>query len=184
MTPFAQFRMAADCGTFCAGSTAPNSWAKWSLRSEVYSYAGKLTFKASDNHQFETSIFGDPTYGDNSPNATLAALNTTANDKLQFGTRNFVVRYNGAMTPSWLVNGSFTWGHNNLSDTPTDPDIYQVADLLQRFPCDSPLRRLCATPDSILRGNFNRQGLGLLRKHHWRELRLQRGHLEDLPFPG
>jgi hypothetical protein len=126
----------------------------------VYSYSGKGTWKVNDNHQFEASIFGDPTYGDNSPNATLAAFNNTANDKLQFGTRNFVVRYNGAMTPTWLVNGSFTWGHNNLSDTPIAPDTYQIADLLQRFPCDSPLAPPCASPDSILAGNFNRQGLG------------------------
>src|SRR3954466_7708457 len=158
---FAQFRVAADCGTFCAGSTAPVSLGSVDVTQHVYSYAGKLTFKMNDTPQLEASIFGDPTYGDNSPNFFLNTSNTTGNDKLQFGTRNFVVRYNGAMTPSWLLNGSFTWGHNNLSDTPTNPDVYQVADLLQRFPCDSPLAPACASPDSILRGNFNRQGFGI-----------------------
>ncbi|MFL6301821.1 MAG: carboxypeptidase regulatory-like domain-containing protein [Terriglobales bacterium] len=157
---FANFRNAPDCGTFCAGSTVPLSLGNVDIAQRVYSYSGKGTWKVNDNHQFEASIFGDPTYGDNSPNATLAAFNTTANDKLQFGTRNFVARYNGAMTPTWLVNGSFTWGHNNLSDKPIAPDVYQSSDLLQRFPCDSPLAPPCASPDSILAGNFNRQGLG------------------------
>ena len=37
----------------------------------VYSYAGKVTLKLSNNHQVEGSIFGDPTYGDFSANGNL-----------------------------------------------------------------------------------------------------------------
>ena len=50
-------------------------------------------------------------------------------DKLQYGTRNFVVRYNGTLSPTWLVNASWTWGHNNLNDTPADPNVYQIIGL-------------------------------------------------------
>src|SRR5205823_6565414 len=124
---FAQFRNASDCGiapgaplTPCAGATpTQTSFANTDISQRVLSYDAKLTWKLSDNHQFESSVFGDPTYGHNSPNGpALNTANTSVNDKLQFGTRSFVARYNGAMTPSWLVNASFSWGHNNLNDKP------------------------------------------------------------------
>src|SRR5205814_1478260 len=82
-------------------------------------------------------------------------------DKLQYGTRNFVVRYNGAVTPTWLLNGSFSWGHNNLNDAPAFPNVYGVTDLVQRTPCGAPFFNAdCTSPTNPLRGQFNRQGLG------------------------
>src|SRR3954465_6484317 len=104
------------------------------LNNNVYSYAGKLTWKLSEQHQIESSLFGDPTRTNAAPNNTYEISNTTSEDKLQYGTRNFAIRYNGAMTPSWLINGSFTWGHNGLKDSPVSPDVYSVQDLLQRNP--------------------------------------------------
>jgi len=120
------------------------------LNSNVYSYAGKLTFKVNDNHQFESSLFGDPTRTNTAPNGTYETSNHSGDDTLQYGTRNFVVRYNGVMTPTWLVNASWTWGHNGLKDTPASPDVYGVTDLLQRNPI----------PGTDVRGTFFRQGLG------------------------
>src|SRR4051812_23936659 len=120
------------------------------LNSNVYSYAGKLTFKVNDNHQFESSLFGDPTRTNSAPNGSYETSNHSGDDKLQYGTRNFVVRYNGVMTPTWLVNASWTWGHNGLKDTPASPDVYGVTDLLQRNPI----------PGTPVRGTFFRQGLG------------------------
>jgi hypothetical protein len=175
---FAQFRNGTDCGAGvfvspCTGNSQPN-FNNVDLSNRVYSYAGKLTFKVNDRHQFETSIFGDPTYGDNSPNNATVGLvigtNTTL-DKLQYGTRNWVVRYNGALTPSWLVNASYSWGHNNLSDTPGTPGVTQIDDLVQRLPCGfigsiapppcvndpAPGSFAAAGP---MRGRFIRQGLG------------------------
>src|SRR5439155_8137109 len=62
---------------------------------------------------------------------------------------------------SWLVNGSFSWGHNDLSDTPASPDIYQIVDLTQRTPCGAPFfNALCTATTDPLRGSFGRQGLG------------------------
>jgi len=121
-----------------------------SLNNNVYSYAGKLTWKLSEQHQIESSLFGDPTRTNAAPNNTYEISNTTSEDKLQYGTRNFAIRYNGAMTPSWLINGSFTWGHNGLKDSPVSPDVYSVQDLLQRNPI----------PGVPVRGTFFRQGLG------------------------
>src|SRR5439155_3492854 len=66
----AQFVNASDCGispgvdqfTACGGSTlGQTSLGNVDISNRVYSYAGKLTYHLSDNHQLETSIFGDPT---------------------------------------------------------------------------------------------------------------------------
>src|SRR3954464_13637473 len=140
---FAQFVAPADAFSNTSLGTT-------NLNNNVYSYAGKLTFKVHDNHQFESSLFGDPTRTNSAPNGTYEISNHSGDDKLEFGTRNFVVRYNGAMTPSWLVNASWTWGHNGLKDTPAAPDVYGVTDLLQRNPI----------PGTDVRGTFFRQGFG------------------------
>jgi hypothetical protein len=158
---FAQFRNPSDLGT--AGLLGPTQTALFNrpIDSTVLSYAGKLTYKVNDKHQFESSAFGDPTYAHNNPNGGLNVASDTTFDKLQFGTRNLVVRYNGAMTQNWLVNASWSWGHNNLSDTPNDPGLYAINDRVQRLPCGPPnFNPDCTSPDNNLRGTFLRQGLG------------------------
>ena len=156
---FAQFVNPAD---LISGAPSQPNLGNINITNRVYSYAGKLTFRVNDNHQFEASIFGDPTYGNFAPNGPfLNTANTTTFDKLQFGTRNFVVRYNGTLSPTWLVNASFSWGHNNLNDTPLDPNVYQIADLTQRNGCGAPLfNALCTSESNPLRGQFTRQGFG------------------------
>lgn len=122
-----------------------------------YDYSGKLTFKLNNNHVLETSIFGDPTRESNfGPNGTLATLSTTTFDKLSNGTRNWVVRYNATLSPTWLFNASWSWGHNYLTDTPKSPDVYSVADLTSRTGSNgSPIG-----PDGTpLAGQYQRQGL-------------------------
>ena len=49
------------------GSPSQTSLGNIDVSVKVYSYAGKGTFRLNDHHQFEVSIFGDPTYGDNNP---------------------------------------------------------------------------------------------------------------------
>src|SRR5262249_305149 len=98
-----------------------------------YDYSGKLTFKLSNNHVIETSVFGDPTrQNDFSPNEFLQTFSTTSYDKVSNGTSNWVVRYNATLSPTWLFNASWSWGHNYLSDTPRDPNVYAVTDLTGR----------------------------------------------------
>jgi hypothetical protein len=165
----AQFRNPSDLGIPPSSTPTQTSLGNRDLSQRVLSWAGKLTWKASENHQFEASAFGDPTYGHNNPNgfSGLATANPNTFDKLQFGTRNFVARYNGAMTPSWLVNASFTWGHNNLSDTPADPSVYQIVDFSQRNSCGAPFFDVtCTDPSNPVRGSFTRQGLGYFENTH------------------
>jgi hypothetical protein len=160
---YAQFKNGSDLGTAGLGSTAPVSLGNVDLRNVVYNYAGKLTFKLNQNNQVEASIFGDPTRTNVAPNFILSTSNLTTGDKLDFGTRNAVIRLNSALTPSWLANFSATWGHNGLQDIPSNPDVYSVSDLTQRTPCSLPggtPNASCVSPTQPLRGQFQRQGLG------------------------
>src|SRR5437870_1511552 len=161
---FAQYRNPSDLGTAGLAGPTQTRLGNYEVPVRVYSYAGKLTFRLNDHHQFEGSAFGDPSYGDNEPNGNLGpqTASKTTFDKLQYGTRNVAARYNGTLTPTWLFNASWSWGHNNLSDTPFTPNLYQIVDLSQRTPCDLPgtPNLDCLSSTSPLRGQFTRQGLG------------------------
>ncbi|HET9695659.1 MAG TPA: carboxypeptidase regulatory-like domain-containing protein [Terriglobales bacterium] len=92
------------------------------------SYSGKLTFKLNDRHQVEASIFGDPTHT-NTDNLlkTMNIKNDTGYSSMNYGTRNMVGRYNGTLSPTWLVNASGSWSHNYFTETPK-AEVYQVVD--------------------------------------------------------
>jgi hypothetical protein len=157
---FAAFHNPAD---LLGGSNTQPNLGDRDVTVRVYSYAGKLTYRLNDHHQVEASIFGDPTYGDNNPNGNGGLITSSPKtfDKLQYGTRNFVVRYNGTLSPTWLFNASWSWGHNNLDDTPAAPGSYQVIDYTQRNGCGAPLfYNLCSDPTNVIRGQFTREGLG------------------------
>ncbi len=98
----------------------------------AYNYAAKLTWKINANHTLEGSVFGDPSRTPTQNGAPgglgfLTGITPSTWDKLSFGTRNVVVRYNGTFSPTWLVNASLSWGHNYLTDTPADPDIVAIS---------------------------------------------------------
>jgi hypothetical protein len=122
----------------------------------AYDYSGKLTWRIGDRHSVESSVFGDPTRENGfRPNFFLQTFSTTTFDKLENGTRNWVARYNGTLSPTWLFNASFSWGHNYLTDIPAAPDVYSVADLTGRS---------SSTGDVVgslgpLSGQYQRQGL-------------------------
>jgi hypothetical protein len=164
---FAQFLNPSDTGTAGLGSATQTSLGNRDISVKVYSYAGKGTFRLNDHHQFEVSLFGDPTYGDFNPNGNngLTTASSSTFDKLQYGTRNLVGRYNGTLSATWLFNASFTWGHNNLSDTPFDnnPGNFSISDQTQRNPCfgtGTLLNTACTSTSNPLRGIYQRQGLG------------------------
>jgi hypothetical protein len=43
--------------------------------------------------------------------------NKTAFSKLDYGSRNTVLRYNGTWSPTWVVNASATWAHNHFGES-------------------------------------------------------------------
>jgi len=113
-----------------------------------YDYAGKLTFKINDRQTVESSVFGDPSHTNNVPWATLNATDKTVNSKWDFGTRNWALRYDGALTSTWLIDSAFTWSWNHFSETPL-ADVTQIVD-------ESGL---------VQAGTFNAQGFGFLEPY-------------------
>ena len=97
------------------------------LRTYVYSYAAKLTFKINDNHQIESSVFGDPSHTNTAPFDRLTTYNTTANSKLNFGNRDWSLRYNGTLSPTLLVNISGAWGQNHFDEGGFAP-LHEIID--------------------------------------------------------
>jgi hypothetical protein len=111
-------------------------------------YAFKADYNLSSVHQINFSIFGDPTTTNDgvdfnlTPNRSLNIDNTTANSRLDFGTRNIAVRYNGTLTPTWTVSGSFSQGQSRFDESGF-ANFHQIVDRTQPA-----------------RGNFTAIGLG------------------------
>lgn len=86
------------------------------LRYNTLDYAGKVTWKINDSHSVESSVFGDPTHTNTSSFSTLNAANELGYSKLIYGTRSWVTRYNGTITPTWLVDFNFNWNWNTFNE--------------------------------------------------------------------
>jgi hypothetical protein len=113
------------------------------MSATTYNYASKLTWKINQNHQVEGSLFGDPARTNFGPYRSLTANNGLTDSRLHYGSREVVARYNGTMSPSWLINSSWTYDRNYLSEGGF-ADVPEIVDLTQ-----------LAT-----RGSFRAQGLG------------------------
>jgi hypothetical protein len=99
------------------------------LRTFVNNYAGKLTYRLNDKNTIESSVFGDPSRNNQGPeNLVLTAQNNGGFSKWDYGTRNWVTRYNGTLSPTWLLNANFTWNNNRFTETPLF-DVYSVTDI-------------------------------------------------------
>jgi carboxypeptidase family protein/TonB-dependent receptor-like protein len=82
----------------------------------TYNYAAKLDWNLASNHQLNVSVFGDPSHTNTSAFNTLTIDNDTANSKLDYGTRNIAVKYNGALTNTWSLNITGSQGTNHFGE--------------------------------------------------------------------
>jgi hypothetical protein len=105
-------------------------------------YAFKADYNLTPSHQFNFSIFGDPTTTNVTSHRTLNIDNATALSQLDYGTRNIAGRYNGSITPTWTVSASFSQGRNRFDESGFD-NFNQIVDRTQPA-----------------RGNFTSIGLG------------------------
>jgi Carboxypeptidase regulatory-like domain len=119
---------------------------EFARRYRTYNYAGKLDWVVSPKHQFTFSIFGDPTKTNNSSFAFLNIDNNTADSVLDYGTRNWAVRYNGSLSNTWTINSSFSQGRSHFNETGF-ADVNQIA---IRLPIDD------------IRGNYTAVGRGFV----------------------
>ena len=88
----------------------------------IVAYAAKGTWQMASGHRLDASFFGDPAVGDNGPQRYTALLRTdTAGfSKLDhYGGHNQTVRYEGAVTPTWLLEGSFARAKNSIVEIPS-----------------------------------------------------------------
>jgi hypothetical protein len=98
------------------------------MRIFVNNYAAKLTWKINGSNSLESSVFGDPTSTNNAAFRTVNAQNTTVFSSQNYSTRNWVVRYNTTISPTWLANANFTWNHNQFTENPQNPGVFSVVD--------------------------------------------------------
>src|SRR5580704_16215080 len=115
-------------GLFELGKLSGNTW--------VYNYAGKLTFKTNDKNTIEGSVFGDPSYSNNFPwvrlnEGVVGIPNTTQFSKLTYGNRDVVARYNGTLSPTWILNISLAWQHNKFTEGGYDNTSSEIIDQTQ-----------------------------------------------------
>ncbi|HZS06328.1 MAG TPA: carboxypeptidase regulatory-like domain-containing protein [Blastocatellia bacterium] len=89
-------------------------------RYRTLNYAFKLDYNLTPSHQVNFSIFGDPTTTNTAPFRTVNIDNATSNSRLELGTRNIAVRYNGSLSSTWTVSGSFNMGRNTFDETGFD----------------------------------------------------------------
>jgi len=121
-------QFADDSNSSPIGLFALSGGNPFTLRTFTNNYAGKLTYRVNDKNTIESSVFGDPSSNNQGPqNLALASQNNGGFSKWDYGTRNWVVRYNGTLSPTWLVNANFTWNNNRFTETPL-LDVYSVVD--------------------------------------------------------
>ncbi len=96
---------------------------------KTYSYAGKLSWQASSNHRFDATFFGDPAEGENGPQKTssLASATPTRFSSLKYGGHSQSVRYDGIISPNWLVEASAGRITNKFHEIP-EVDEHVVQD--------------------------------------------------------
>jgi hypothetical protein len=90
---------------------------------KTMSYAGKLTWQATTNHRVDISAFGDPSEGELGPqranllrDSSVAGTNFSTLDT--YGGHNQVIKYDGILNPSWLIEASFARATNKIVEVP------------------------------------------------------------------
>ena len=87
----------------------------------ITNYAAKGTWQLSSVHRFDASFFGDPARGDMGPQraSSLLSQTTSAYSGLEYGGHNQTVRYDGVLTPHFLVDGSLSRALNRILEEPS-----------------------------------------------------------------
>jgi hypothetical protein len=93
------------------------------------SYSAKGTYQLNSSNRIDASFFGDPATGDMGPQRTssLTVTDTSSFSEIEYGGHNQTVRYDGVISPTWLIEGSFARAINSISETPS-VDQWRVTD--------------------------------------------------------
>lgn len=91
------------------------------------SYSAKATYQLAPQHRIDASFFGDPSHGPMGPQRTSALLGELTTDGAQlkrsseldtFGGHNQTVRYDGILSPRWLLEASWARADNTIQEVP------------------------------------------------------------------
>jgi hypothetical protein len=88
----------------------------WNQRS--YNWVGKLTFDLANAHRLEASAFGDPSRWPMEEHRDLIRDDLDNKTSAYFGTRNWAVKYHGGLSPTTLLDVSFSWNHSYFEESP------------------------------------------------------------------
>ncbi|MGE5278733.1 MAG: TonB-dependent receptor [Acidobacteriota bacterium] len=90
-------------------------------------YSGKLTWRINDQHSLIATVFGDPTDDEGAVGPVIGPP-STYEGTVSVGGTDFGARYEGILSPRWLVTAQFGYHRENTSTLP-GPDggaIYYV----------------------------------------------------------
>jgi hypothetical protein len=99
----------------------------------TYDYTGKIDYNLGTKHQFEGSVFGDPSHSPMTFNNNLSTVpapgpvDDSVESKFSYGTRTWTGRYNGTFTPNWAVTVNYSNFYNSFTNTPLE-NGYQITD--------------------------------------------------------
>src|SRR5688500_4708957 len=84
-------------------------------------YSAKATWQISNSHRLDASFFGDPSKGELGPQrvSALTAQTTSRYSELgKYGGNNQSVRYDGVLSPTFLIEASFANARNQIEELP------------------------------------------------------------------
>jgi hypothetical protein len=96
---------------------------------DANAYSVKLTYQLNNLHRLDFSAFGDPSTGDLGPQRRTALLRTdlAGFSDIDYGGHNQTLRYEGVLTPSWLLTASISRATNSITENPA-VDSWSVTD--------------------------------------------------------
>lgn len=99
------------------------------VKTRTLNYQAKVNYNLSSKHQVEGSVFGDPSHV---PTTFARLASLSSNDNLQssgldYGSRTWTARYNGAPSAKWVLSANFSDYLNKFTETPKF-NGYQITD--------------------------------------------------------
>jgi outer membrane receptor protein involved in Fe transport len=88
-------------------------------------YSAKATWQIASSHRLDASFFGDPSKGELGPQriSALTVTNTDSFSELsKYGGNNQTLRYDGVLSPTFLLEASFANARNQIEEIPSIND--------------------------------------------------------------
>ena len=100
----------------------PSSRGTLSRTRMSHNYAAKLSWLANERHQFELSLFGDPSEGPMGPQRRSAALHLDVEQgggesEIRYGSNNAALKWNAVLTPRFFMEAQLGWHSGRFRET-------------------------------------------------------------------